>query len=461
MSQKRGTRLWWFLAASGVVSLTSLSMFFSDVPAFSSHHNLDGFDLPVPLQNALTPQLNTTVPTSMIDFQGIAKKWDLFLPSSIPLLEQQAQRVIDYDKTTDLLAFFHPQKTGGTSLSDVLEKIFTSEKVVPGSGRSSPFHMPRFHEALDQHPLADGDKDDFWKNMRGLYSHSMLRYGPNGTNNNRPLLQFLRSTIPALAELKTRLIVMIRDPVNWRASQFYEGYCHVGRWLKEQKKKQRKNNRKDTLPSVVVECPPINLTDVARSRLETARSNRQGKATALCRRIHNGEHPFDYCASIDTLLDLRMMHNQYESKFMGRLPQPPGKNDSLTPTYEQVEHYTLRDLGGLEDFHETYREDFVWFGITERMQESMCLFYYTLKLEPQPMPHERFKTCRPAALWEKRHIARLHETEKFDYTIWRAANAILDVRMEWMRIDIDNRLAAGEAMESIAYLAEGCYKKQV
>jgi hypothetical protein len=132
--------------------------------------------------------------------------------------------------------------------------------------------------------------------------------------------------------------------------------------------------------------------------------------------------------------------------------------NSLTPTYEDVELYTLRDLGGLMDFDETYREDFIWFGITERMQESMCLFYYTLKIDPiTAMPYARFKKCRPTSFWEERHVRWINEHETFDYAVWRAGNAILDVRVAAMRLEIQARLDAGESLESIRYLAPGCF----
>jgi hypothetical protein len=51
----------------------------------------------------------------------------------------------------------------------------------------------------------------------------------------------------------------------------------------------------------------------------------------------------------------------------------------------------------------------------------------------------------------------VEEHEKFDYTIWRAANAILDVRLEAMKLEIKSRLDQGEELNSIRYLGPGCY----
>ena len=202
----------------------------------------------------------------------------------------------------------------------------------------------------------------------------------------------------------------------------------------------------------------VDLPKVAKSRYDRKAARCQTEPNALgCTAIVRGENPYEHCSSIDILLEKGMMHNMYQNKHFGDLPQPPEIPESPTPTLEDVELYILRDLGGLADFHNQYKEDFLWFGITERMTESMCLFYYTLKLNPEPMPHERFKPCRPTTFWEPRHIQWVETHEQFDYAVWRAANAILDVRLEKMRLEIQARLDQGETLESIPYLAPGCF----
>lgn len=385
-----------------------------------------------------------------IDFSGIAEKWGLS-PSAVPLLKMQAERQVDYNSTTNILSFYHAQKTGGTSLSDVLRKLFR-HGVVPGSDRSRYFKDDYFKKSVLQNkPI------DFWSRQRVLYSHSPLRPMDgevqelqNGKGN---LLPYLRSKIAPLAEKKYRLLTLIREPVYWRASAHFEALCHIGSWIAEKQKSLGWNS------SV---CPKVNLTDVGRVRLERAiKANCTAVKTTTCKHIREGKNPFDYCGSIDIFLESGRMHNIMHRKFFGLLPQPPSVTNSTTPTYEDVELYTLKDLGGLVDFDETYREDYIWFGITERMQESMCLFYYTLKLDPAPtgMPHERYKKCRPTAYWEERHFQWVHEHEKFDYAIWRAGNAILDVRIEAMKLEIQAFLDAGESLESIRYLGPGCFSE--
>ena len=83
------------------------------------------------------------------------------------------------------------------------------------------------------------------------------------------------------------------------------------------------------------------------------------------------------------------VHNMLHKSLMGEFPRPPelgAYNDTnsinLTPTLTDVSLYTLRDLGGLIDYNPVHKEDFVWFAITERFSESMCLFYYYFQVEP-------------------------------------------------------------------------------
>ena len=42
--------------------------------------------------------------------------------------------------------------------------------------------------------------------------------------------------------------------------------------------------------------------------------------------------------------------------------------------------------------------------------------------------------------------------EPADYAVWRAANAILDVRMEKMKMEIQSLLDAGATKESLYYV---------
>lgn len=131
---------------------------------------------------------------------------------------------------------------------------------------------------------------------------------------------------------------------------------------------------------------------------------------------------------------------------------------------DKVEEYTLIDLGGLDSniMHTAYdgygknhlsssksdgadtnnvEPDFLWFGITERMKESTCLFFHTFNVKPlNETPRARVMNCSPTSWWTEEHREEVRRKEPADYAVWRVANAILDARMVKMREDIHQKL---------------------
>ena len=112
--------------------------------------------------------------------------------------------------------------------------------------------------------------------------------------------------------------------------------------------------------------------------------------TSRCQSImeDGGESVFGHCGSIDALLKKGTVHNMMHMSLMGDFPQPPELGDdesigiNLTPTLKDISLYTLRALGRLIDLNWIQKEDFVWFSVTERFKESMCIFYYHFEVEP-------------------------------------------------------------------------------
>lgn len=127
---------------------------------------------------------------------------------------------------------------------------------------------------------------------------------------------------------------------------------------------------------------------------------------------------------------------------------------------EKVEEYTLQDLGGLDltisgagDGVGPPEPDFIWFGITERMTESTVLFYFQFKSTPLPRtPIHRVQECRPNSWWTNENKKIVIEREPADYAVWRAANAIMDVRIKKMKMDIQSLLDAGATKASLYYV---------
>ena len=67
------------------------------------------------------------------------------------------------------------------------------------------------------------------------------------------------------------------------------------------------------------------------------------------------------------------------------------------------------------------------------------------------------KKCRLLTFWTEEQKEKFIVKEDFSYTVWRAANAIMDVRLEDMKLEIQARLENGEAIDDIKFLGPGCY----
>ena len=81
--------------------------------------------------------------------RDVAAKWNLTSPPY--LLEQQFYRVNDYNATSDFLYFHHIQKSGGTTISDIMNatlgiQVHGNRGILPGSQRSGFFDEKDFFQ---------------------------------------------------------------------------------------------------------------------------------------------------------------------------------------------------------------------------------------------------------------------------------------------------------------------------
>jgi hypothetical protein len=129
---------------------------------------------------------------------------------------------------------------------------------------------------------------------------------------------------------------------------------------------------------------------------------------------------------------------------------------------ERLRQSSSIDGGSTDDIDGGSEPDFLWFGITERMQESICLYYYSLGVMPlKRAPRARIMDCPPTSWWTEEHREEVRRLEPYDYAVWRAANAILDVRTIVMREEVRRKMAENtttrEERERYAALDEtGC-----
>lgn len=429
---------------------------------------------------------------------GIAAKWNLTSPDAPYLVEQQFYKASDYDPRTDFLHFHHIPKTGGTSISDLINATVGAlavghRGILPGSGRSSPFDARKFYNLTGISPSSSDTNAEF--PYLASYAHTRLRpiHGPNKTE----LASFFEEyfALPNNTPKRLRSLAMLREPMDLRASNHAMAMCGLNG-------KVNYFNWRRKMEGLERICAPeqgLNISSLIDPMVNTAmakcpgRANQKHKSTKLdrhekmlCRR---GRTAMDYCRSPSHLLRSRIYQRGMRSMLKGLMARFTAEQsmeyvNGFTSVEEhlertgvgfsvhKVEEYTLIDLGGLDPnvrhtAHHGYGKDyliseesdgadanyaepdFVWFGVTERMKESTCLFYYTLNVKPlAEIPALRVMNCPPTSWWTEEHRDEVKRRERADYAVWRAANSILDARMLKMREDVRSKLENEQGLTS-------------
>lgn len=379
----------------------------------------------------------------------IANKWNITTPHGIALLTQQFYKPLsDYNPLADFLHFHHIAKTGGTTISDILNATLGTSGdaggfgggggIMPGSDRSGFFDQKKFHATI----LANGRQrsnitGSNGTNQGGLhyvasYGHTRLRpiHGPNRTN----LAQFFEQYFQLLPRPKRlRSLAMLREPTDLRASTHAMAMCAInGRvntfnWRREKK----------GLPRVCTPKEGLNISSLIDDH--NAKALRKcGDVSGSAKQLNKleqmicnkGPSSIDYCRGASELLSseayqhMRSMYKSLMGRYFARqeigvvnyisIENSVKRNDpggfSMDEVVHWVEEYTLIDLGGLDVNIEsspydgrkllkgmsggrpintaptkaTAEPDFLWFGITERMHESTCLLFYALGVKPLP-----------------------------------------------------------------------------
>jgi len=422
---------------------------------------------------------------------SIAAKWNLTTSNAVDLLEQQFLRENDYNPQNDFFHFHHLYKSGGTSFSNLMDKTIglpnidgkKFEGILPGSYESGNFDHDEALADINARIAGGTDRGDL--PYKASYAHTGLRpvYGPRRTKTGIFLLK-------QLPHKRLRVITMLRDLTDFRASNHAMIMCglnyEVSRFNNERAAKglERICSPRDGLNiSALVDRKLSDLMEKCRVADETeARGEKPKLNSSLrqqCKREKRGIRTLDHCRSSDNLLSSPQYDKHYRSMFkalMGRFHR--GQKFTNGTAYgrmgygferaevsngysvEKVEEYTLQDLGGLDltisgdgDGVGPPEPDFIFFGLTERMKESTSLFYYYFKAKPLPKtPNHRVQSCRPNSWWTSENKEEVIRREPADYAVWRAANAIMDVRMEKMKMEIQTLLNAGETKESLYYV---------
>jgi hypothetical protein len=245
-------------------------------------------------------------------------------------------------------------------------------------------------------------------------------YGPEGTKTGKFYLRHF-------PHKRLRAVTMLRDPVDFRASNHAMIMCGLNHEVEVfNKDRVDRGLNKICTPQEglnVSSLVDVKIANILKKCEEEAQhpEKKNGARQQQCRQEKEGVDTLIHCRSARNLLEHEQYQKHYRSMFkgvMGRFHrgQPFGgtaygrmgygyQSAELSEGYsvEAVEEYTLEDLGGLDltisgagDGKGEPEPDFLWFGITERMKESVILFYYTFRLKPvKRVPNARVQDCRP------------------------------------------------------------------
>ncbi|CAN0348617.1 unnamed protein product [Pylaiella littoralis] len=340
------------------------------------------------------PWQHPTSPARMLRVEALdaARKGDVPWLSQGPRapsndLERRRSIIHEYHPEKDLVVFSHIHKTSGTSLSYLLKNMFPRTAIVPTSHPS---------KGVDVKELF-GHDEAWWEPFQVMFSH------------NRPNI----TDIIGLPASKTpKLLLLVRNPLLHKASIFFEFVCRFGLHIKD---------------------GIIDQEEATVARMKAS------ERYSVCR---------DAELWIDSE-DFLKVYRNFEANWLsyGAAERHPCQTHHLEINRwktggddEGGKCDALKAQGGdvavWEDYFERAAdaaiqrlEGAMWVGVTERMEESLCLLFLTLGQKEKEISHERFKTPRPISVWHQQAKDKAAEVDRADWRVFEAANDILDLRL--------------------------------
>ena len=284
-----------------------------------------------------------------------------------------------YDQTSSLLFFTHVMKTGGTSLSRLLLSVFRDQPCLAQAQESNVFHENNIK-------IMESWNCSQWKACPVLFSHDTVHHFAALVQKDLACNQPLQGQ-----RFSFKPIIMLRDPVNQRASYFEEKVCH------------------DTHVPMGWNPQHCQKFNTAEKWLESEYYQHTAYNMQL-------RHALAVTATVEQIVELELELLQRQRPRLGG------------PSYEEKSRKHMR---------QQLEQSYAWVGITERWEESICLLFYVAGWECADFSafhrhfQARMKTERPRNKWlaSKTVVEKLLRIEWEEVALVNEANDLLTRRV--------------------------------
>eukprot|EP00752_Nemacystus_decipiens_P006534 g5885.t1 len=307
-------------------------------------------------------------------------------------IERRRSKIPEYHPESDLVFFSHIHKTSGTSLSVLLSNIFPRTALVPTSHPSMGVKVPRLK----------GHDEDWWDRYQVMYGHNR----PNATD------------VIGLPATKTpRLLLVVRNPLLHKASIFFESVCRFGLHLKNgtidmEEATMARIESKARDPEQYSFCRDAELWVGSRQYVKIYRNFQANWLSYGAAEGHK-------CIEPDPEMNIWKTGARADADGACAALVEKGGDAAVWENYfKRTAEAAIRRLEGA-----------LWVGVTERMEESACLLFYTLGKQESEMPQYRLKEPRPISVWHQKAKEKVAAYDKADWRVFDAANDILDLRL--------------------------------
>ena len=408
-----------------------------------------------------------------------AHGWEVFLghAEQLPQVEIPPDDLVpgmgevQFRQRGDFVYFHHVMKTGGTTLSKVLQSGLGEEHLVPGSRQSDVFSKADLPAAIKENPsLRNGTTSTLW----GGFAHTPDSWFGSAMSSAIPgfLSQYFRPAYSSLAALaddgncKARrrrnrakclamrpiaprsphespvfhTLKLVRHPVYHVASRYAEQICDLKRrhvreihgtrwWCRVDLAHEAAKRRAER----VQEC------------VQSGGGGETQERRSFCEGVEDQREP-DPCDSTDVYMDQAHAPAMLRGLARGVCDEDTDSRPDAAGAYRECYSRLVQHL-----------RSFLLVGVTDRMHDTTCLLSYYLAAPYTEEGNARYKACRPINVWTKTAIARLIQASRSGWAVYDAANTVLDERMAAATRHLQKLSREGVPIESLPHIGRGCF----